>query len=163
MDPFEKFEGVVGKISRLILLVGFVITVLMAIVIFILVSNKQVFVWKNEKALGGTILKTDVCKKGFIGIANKNANEYLVSKSFYGNLEGSNYKHVDFENASSSDFLKKIRMSDEHKCKVIINDSVDGREILRAFSVEIVSNDNFVFDYKINGIEENVLKDSDRR
>lgn len=132
---------------------------LLNVINFLISTNKHNDFIKLKEHFSEKIVEEDVCHYGFKSVVSKMPSDSMVERRYSDALKIENYSMIDFDIEEYK--IVSSTTKESGKCKLIIRKSNSEGHGLRAFIVSLVKNKDFEFNFKVNGISEIVLDDSD--
>ena len=141
---FENFEAKFVKENRflwIILIGSFVVSSMTLVVI---TWNERVFIFSGGEIFKERPLVEHICRRGFESIVSGSPHPYFVTDGIIKLLK------KDGEFLVTIKEILKLKSTEVGKCKIILKDE----KRVRAFTVGVVSNENYPFFYKLYRIDE---------
>lgn len=147
---YETFEAEFIKQNKQLRLVLGIVVLLLALILFFIVSDKKYFVLKNSNLVSSRPLLSWVCEESFQSITNGKPEKDLIDESILNELKKSPF-------IVSSDEVLSVLSIKENLCRIIVKG--DGK--VRSFLINFKSNKEFPFYYKLSEINETEINKSE--
>lgn len=143
---FEEFENIYVQENKKLRFVMGAMIILLTVILFIIATNKSYFVLSNSKLVTPRPLLTWACSESFMSIAKGKPEKSLITDSILSELGKNEFK------VSAEEVLSVLELK-EDLCRIIVKG--DGK--IRSFLVDLETQDEYPFRYKLTGITESEL------
>lgn len=147
---FEDFEARFVKNNRYLVVMLISSLLLSGVSTFLLYSKERYFVFASGEVFKERALNEQVCLESFKSIVSDEPNSLVVSDAILDILKDTPFT-LDI------DEVLKLKSLEQNKCQIIVKSN----KKLRSFKIEMIESDDYPFFYKLNAIDETVLKEGD--
>lgn len=149
---YETFEAAFIKENKQLRLILGVVTLLLVLILFFILTDKKYFILKNSNLISERPLINWVCEESFKSITQNKPEKDLIDEAILKELEKNQFK------VSLEEVLSVLSLKDD-LCRIIVRG--DGRT--RSFLVNFKVNPEFPFHYKLSEINETELNQTELR
>lgn len=147
---YETFEAEFIKQNKQLRLVLGLVAILLALILFFIITDKKYFVLKNTKLVSDRPHLTWVCEESFQSITKGKPENDLIDDSILIELKRNPFS------VSAEEVLSVLALKD-NLCRIIVKG--DGK--VRSFLINFKSESGFPFYYKLTEINETELNQSE--
>lgn len=149
---YETFEAAFIKENKQLRLILGVVTLLLVLILFFILTDKKYFILKNSNLISERPLINWVCEESFKSITQNKPEKDLIDEAILKELEKNQFK------VSLEEVLSVLSLKDD-LCRIIVRG--DGKT--RSFLVNFKANPEFPFHYKLSEINETELNQTELR
>jgi hypothetical protein len=147
---FEDFEARFVKNNRYLVVMLISSLFLSGMCTFLLYSKERYFVFTSGEIFKERALSEQVCLESFKSIIIDEPNSQIVSDAILEILKDSPF-------TLEVDDVLKLNSLEKNRCQIIVK----SKSKLRSFKIEMIESDEYPFFYKLNAIDETILKEGE--